>query len=230
MSWVKQITYAPPVKKYSQCGEEGYLDFILQNIPNPDKFLVDLGAGDGYSLSNSRYFIEKGYKAILIDGDSHNNEEVNEHFITMENIIELLQYHLCPLNFDLLCIDLDGNDLYILDEVVHYYKPKVVIAEFNPIWGASVSKVIPYNPKHTWNNDDYYGFSFSAGIQWAYKNGYTCIFQNDNLNMYFMRNDVLMESLGINQHIHIFDHVNPVHYSCMQGHKPSGRTDWIDYK
>lgn len=231
MSWVNEIKNAPFVKKYSQCGEEGYLEYILSNIPSYQRnhFLIDLGAGDGFSLSNSRYFIEKGFQSILIDGNNHDNEQVQERFITDENIIELLQYFLCPMNPDLLTIDLDGNDLYIMEKVASVYKPKVIIAEFNPIWGFGVSKAIKYDPDHQWNDDDYYGFSFAAGLKFAHKNGYTCIFQNDSLNMYFVDNDVLMKSLGIFNVLDIHSLFEPVTYTVTHNHKHSNRTEWVDY-
>jgi hypothetical protein len=62
-NWVQQLQTLPTWKKYSQCGEEAYIEFILQNIEPKNKHLVELGAWDGYHFSNSRYFIEKGYTA-----------------------------------------------------------------------------------------------------------------------------------------------------------------------
>lgn len=230
MNWVNEIKNAPPVKKYSQCGEEGYLEYILSNIPSEDRnnFLIDLGAGDGFSLSNSRYFIEKGFQCILIDGNNHDNEQVSEHFITADNIIDLLRSYFCPLRPDLLTIDLDGNDLYIMEQVASDYRPKVIVAEFNPIWGEGVSKSIKYNPDHRWNDDDFYGFSFAAGLKFAEKHNYTCVFQNDDLNMYFVDNEVLMKSLGVNL-MDLFIMIEPVRYKVTHNHRPSQTNDWVDY-
>jgi len=126
-----------------------------------------------------------------------------------------------------ICIDLDGNDLYIIEEVLTKYRPSVIIAEFNPIFPHGESVVINYNPNHTWNNDNYYGFSFQAGLDMAKKYGYTCIFQNDNLNMYFVENHVLAKSMGISPaelHYLSTPEYVPTHY-----YPQSEIIDWIKY-
>lgn len=172
MNWITKLNTMPVWKKYSQCNEEAYISAILENLVsnNFERFLVELGAWDGYHLSNTRYFIEQGFKAILIDGDNHGNEEVKKHFINKENIVSLLEKYECPQCFDLLCIDLDGNDIYILEEILMVgYKPSLIVAEFNPIWKPNESRAITYDQNHTWSEDDYYGFSFAAGIKMAKK-------------------------------------------------------------
>jgi hypothetical protein len=226
-NWINELYKIPVWKKYSQCNEECYLEHILNNV-GQDKMILELGAWDGFHLSNTRYFIEQGYNALLIDGDNHGNEEVKQHFIYKENILKLLKKYKLPLTFDLFCIDLDGNDIYIIEEVLSKYKPRVIISEFNPIWGEGNSVSIKYNPEHLWGDDDFYGFSFDAGVKMAEKFGYTCIFQNDNLNMYFVENNALAASLGV-EYDDIQNHIPKVSYSIMHGHKPSTKTDWIKY-
>lgn len=228
-NWVTQLYTIPTWKRYSQANEEGYLEHILQNLGLPDKHIVELGAWDGYHLSNTRYFIEeKGYTALLIDGDNHWNEEVKKHFITKDNVIETLKEYITPEKFDLFCIDLDGNDIYIMDEVLAKYKPAVILCEYNPIFAQNESYAIQYDPKHTWNNDNYYGFSFAAGLKCAKKHGYTCIFQNDNLNMYFVKDDILAKSLDI-KISEILDYVPEVKYEVTHYHPISNKKTWVEY-
>jgi hypothetical protein len=190
-NWIEKLYSIEKWKKYSQAYEECYLDIILKNIPNPTKHIVEFGAWDGFHLSNTRHFIENGYTALLIDGDNRGNNEVKQHFIHKDNVIDILKQYNTPNVFDLLSFDLDGNDYYILREILKEYKPCAFIAEFNPIFAENQSFAIQYNENHVWNNDDYYGFSFAAGVKLAAEFGYTCIFQNDDLNMYFMRNDII---------------------------------------
>jgi hypothetical protein len=216
--WIKQLYSIPIWKKYSQANEESYLEHILNNVPSINKHIVEFGAWDGFHLSNTRYFIEKGYTALLIDGDNKGNEEVKQHFIYRENCLELLKLYETPKQFDLFCIDLDGNDIYILEEVLLEYKPSVVIAEFNPIFNEGVSMAIRYNANHTWSEDDFYGFSFTAGIKLASKFGYTCIFQNNNLNMYFVKNEFLKDV-----------EIPKVNYQVTFGHPKSKKIDWVEY-
>lgn len=190
--WVQQIIRAPRLKKYSQTGEEGVLEFILNSIDTGNKFLVDIGAWDGSHLSNTKYFLEsRGYTGLLIDGDNRGNEQVKQEWITKDNICEILAKYNCPNDFSLLSFDIDGNDYDVLTAMLSQYKPRVLVCEINGTIPISVSKKIKYNPNHTWNNDDYYGFSFAAAYKLAQNTGYKIVHQNDALNVYMVRNDML---------------------------------------
>ena len=190
-NWISQIPHNK-YKKYSQTGEEGYLKYILDNIGYGNKFLVDIGAWDGFHLSNTRMFIESlDYQGLLIDGDNRGNTEVKKEWITKENICQILEKHNCPKEFSLLSYDTDGNDFDIIQEMCRTYRPDLIICEVNGTIPLGISKKIKYNPNHTWNNDDYYGFSFSAGLKLAESIGYKIVFQNDALNLYMVRKDLL---------------------------------------
>jgi hypothetical protein len=178
--------------------------------------LVEIGAWDGYHLSNTRFLIDRGYTHLLIDGDNRGNEEVKEHFILENNILDILEKYNTPEEFDLLCIDIDGNDLYILQKILSKYKPSLIVAEYNPIFQPHESKVIAYDENHIWGDDDYYGFSFLAGIKMAVKNGYVCVYENDSLNMYFVRREFVSVVPYINY--------KPTNY-----HKKSEKNNWINY-
>jgi hypothetical protein len=199
--------------KYSQSGEEAYIEYLLSNIPPVNNHLVEIGAWDGFHLSNTRFLIEKNWTHLLIDGDNHGNTEVKQHFVTKENILDILISYNTPKKFDFLSLDVDGNDLYILEEILTQYSPTLIVAEFNPIWHPHESKVITYDPTHTWNNDDYYGFSFLAGKKMAAKYGYSCVFQNDSLNMYFVKNAPEMN----------------IQYEVKNYHPRSEKNSWIEY-
>lgn len=216
-NWIYGIKDHTPFKLHSQSGEEGIIGYILSHI-SANKFLVELGAWDGAHLSNTKYFVDhQGYKALLIDGDNRGNDAVKQHFITAENVCGLLKNYDCPKYFDLLNIDLDGNDLYILNEVLKKYRPALICAEFNGTIENGVSKTIAYNEHHTWQNNDYYGFSFEAGKKLAVANGYRVVYQNDSLNVYMIREDLINNP----------DADFGVTYQCMKyhAHNPDGK--WI---
>jgi hypothetical protein len=181
-------------QKYSQTGEEGYIKFILDNIGYGNNYLVDIGAWDGFHLSNTRYFIEEhGFKKLLIDGNNHGNQEVKEEWVTAENACSILKKYRCPKEFTLLNYDTDGNDFDIIHAICQNYKPMLIVCEVNGTIPEGISKKIAYNPNHTWNSNDYYGFSFSAGLKLAEMLGYRIVFQNDALNLYMVRKDLLAE-------------------------------------
>jgi hypothetical protein len=201
--------------KYSQNGEEIIITNILEKRGELKKFVVELGAGDGYHLSNSRYFIEKGWDSILIDADNKGNEEVKQHKINKENINQLLKQYNCPKEFDFLSIDLDGNDYWIIDEILKEYSPRLIVAEYNASFPPEESKTIKYDPEFIWQGDTYFGFTLKAGIKLAEKNNYKAILQDSDMNIYMLRNDL---AKGIN--------IKEINYNQSDYFKKSERTDW----
>jgi hypothetical protein len=122
--------------------------------------------------------------------------EVRDYsFITKENIINILEVNNVPKEFDLLSIDIDGNDYWILREVLGSYSPRVIISEFNSEHPLQESKTIEYDPDFRFDNfSDYYGYTFGAGEKLAKEFGYTIIFQKSNLNLFYLRNDLVNET------------------------------------
>jgi len=196
--WIKQLPSVQlantQVTKgiYSQFGEEPLWDFIFANIGVTNKFLVDFGAGGlGCAMSNSRSLIERGWSGLRMDGEPDPDTDIKKEFITKENIIKLFKKHKVPTEFDFLSIDVDGNDYWILDALLEKYAPRLICAEFNGTIKSGISKVIKYNPNHTWQNNDYYGFSFDAGVKLGHKHNYTVIHQVNSTNIYFIRKDLV---------------------------------------
>ena len=174
MNWIEELYQITEKDPYSQYGEGKYLEHIFKNLPSGSEAFIDIGAGDGVHLSNTRYLKDNGWWGALLD-------KVNGQFITAENILD----HALPAHPDLVSIDIDGNDYWVLKSLLSSIKPKVIIAEFNAAF--TDDRVMPYNPEHVWAGDNYYGFSFLAGQRLGKEFGYEVIFQNDNVNMYFVQ-------------------------------------------
>jgi hypothetical protein len=131
----------------SQFGEDGIIEKILEVINDNNKWCVEFGSWDGRKCSNTFNLInEKNYSAVLIEADSRRFKDLlktfegNKEIITINALVgfeedncldAILKTTEIPIDFDLLSIDVDGNDYYIW-EAVRIYKPKVVIIEFNP--------------------------------------------------------------------------------------------------
>lgn len=208
---------ARQVNKYSQYGEEIYLQAIFVALGISQGYFVDFGAGDGVKLSNVRALIEKGWTGLMMDGNPQGSTEVMQEFITADNICHLFELYKVPKHFNLLSIDIDGNDYWVLESLLTGgYNPDVIIAEFNGTIPQGVSKTIAYNPNHTWGEDDYYGFSFEAGLSLGRKQGYTLIYQHLNTNLFFVRTDLLGEFTEI-----------PFTYTPTQYHKHTADKLWV---
>lgn len=217
--WILGLSKLSPEKKFSQYGEDDYLQYIFKCIGTHKKFFVDFGAGNGINLSNTRYFKDAlGWNGLMMDADNGGSSDVMQEFITASNIVDLFKKYKVPIYFDLLSIDVDGNDFYILDAILQYFNPRVIIAEFNGTIAPDISKTIVYNEKHQWGNDDYYGFSFLAGKRLAEKFGYKVIFQNHSTNMYMIRRDLLSNP----------EKEIEVSYPVLQYHAHNPNGEWLE--
>jgi len=187
MDLVNLNTYSK--KKYSQTGEEGILEHIFNQIGTTNKVAVEFGALDGSSLSNTRYFVDLGWKAIMFDGKTPPASGVHCEFLTVENINAVFCKYGVPTEFDLLSIDVDGNDYWLWNAL--RYRPRVVIIEMNGTIHVGLNRTIPYNPTFACDGTDYYGASFGALKKLGESKDYTLIHQCHALNMFFVRSDII---------------------------------------
>lgn len=146
---------------FSQAGEDGIIEKILEIIPETDSWCVEFGAWDGIHFSNTRNLvINKNYRAVLIEADQKKFIELQENCLQYPNVIlihkfvgfsrsdnldQILSKTPVPETFDFLSIDIDGNDYYVWQKTTKY-KPKVVCIEFNPTIPNEVNFVQPANP------------------------------------------------------------------------------------
>jgi len=132
----------------SQDGEDGIICKIFEIIGAKNKWCVEFGAYDGLVNCNSHTLVTAGkWSGIFIEGDSsrfaglkktyegYKNAHVFHTFIghgsgctPLEDIVSNLNV---PVDFDLISIDIDGNDWHFWNEFTGY-RPRVVIIEFNP--------------------------------------------------------------------------------------------------
>jgi len=202
-------------KFFSQQGEDGLLAFVLSKIPDKTGWCVELGAWDGKSESNTYYFISQlGYRGVMIEADPLKYNLLVENLKTYDTICinafvrsegeykldNILSLTPIPKQFDLLSIDVDGDDFHIWKSVVNY-QPKVVIIEINirnkpgvkrinkagsPIYlgntGTSISSM--------WGITDYMGTSISSMTELAISKQYSLL-ANVHCNVIFIRREYL---------------------------------------
>lgn len=130
----------PPAHDYSQWGEQALIFDALNKLPARDGWCVDIGAGDGVTLSNTRALIEAGYNAVLIEGspakfakipDDPRVRKVCEMVKTESARSTLSRFASLPIDYDFLSIDVDGLDYQIWKSLFPHI-PKLVMIEFNP--------------------------------------------------------------------------------------------------
>lgn len=143
--------------EYSQFGEDGIIENLLERIPNRDNWCVEFGAWDGIHLSNTFNLIKnKAYRPVLIEADKKKFKELQKNLAGFDAVLvnefvmfdgdntldNILGRTTIPEDFDFLSIDIDGNDYWIFDSLVKY-RPKVICIEYNPSIPNDVEYVQP---------------------------------------------------------------------------------------
>lgn len=122
-------------KIYSQNGEDGILLVLLDIIGIKSKYYVEFGVENGMEC-NTRILREKlNFTGLLMDGGNENKDiNLNREFITERNIIDLFNNYNVPQSFDVLSVDVDMFDWWILLRILRdsSYKPRIIIVETNP--------------------------------------------------------------------------------------------------
>lgn len=142
----------------SQFGEDGILEKIFETIGEKNKWCVELGALNGIHDSNVWNLLNhKGWSGVLIEADITNYKKletlyqenkkvkcVNE-FVSFDGVYALdviFKNTELPQEFDLLSLDIDGNEYHLWDSL-KTYSPRVMIVEFNPSIPNDINFVQP---------------------------------------------------------------------------------------
>jgi len=160
-------------KVYSQHGEDGVSELILNTIGHGSKTFIEIGCGDT-SECNCRYLKEHmGYAGVFVDSIA-SAAVVNIH-VTIEVERQLREAGV-PTTPDVLSLDIDGNDWHILKNLGAYLPTRMLIVEVNPAWPPHECKVMPYDPNHYNDGGFYFGASQMAFHKLANQLGYSFVY------------------------------------------------------
>lgn len=94
---------------------------------------------------------------------------------------------------DLLSIDIDGNDIYVWEEIA-VVNPRVVVIEYNAKFPPDLLWRQAYNRNHVWNGSDWHGASLKAMEEVGRKKGYALVGTNiSGCNAFFVRKNLARE-------------------------------------
>ena len=86
---------------------------------------------------------------------------ISNQKIDIDNINEVVFSDLNDKIIDFFSIDIDGNDYWVLKNL-DLNRINVICCEYNHWVGNNVIKVMPYNSKHEFKNNVYFGASLLA--------------------------------------------------------------------
>ena len=183
---------------YSQNGEDGGIEEVLNRLNIKKGKFVEFGAWDGVYLSNTYNLLKnKNWQGFFIEGDREKYKELEKlkmnhsdklfianEFVGFEGDSKLdfliKKYTNFNKDFELLSVDIDSFDYSVWDATKEY-NPIIVIIEIN----SHVKP--PTEQMHTPSDPSRQGSSFSTMLKLGISKGYTLICHTGNL--IFIRND-----------------------------------------
>ena len=200
-------------KIFSQCGDDGIIQYLIKNIKIKNNFFIEFGVGDFMESTCRFLMMNNNWSGFIIDSDQENIKKVKNkswywlydlkvrcEFIHEDNINSIIRES-NQNDIGILHIDIDGNDYHIFKKInLIHINPAIIILEYNSVFGCERAITIPYrkdfNRTKAHYSNLYFGASLKALNSIADKKGYSLIGTNSNgVNAYFVRNDLLNEKI-----------------------------------
>ncbi len=188
-------------KVYSQSDEDGLIQWIAGKLGIENGYFCEIGVEDGLEC-NSRLLLQIGWSGRWIEANSERLTtahslwrqyldkgvlEIQERFVTPDNVSDILPSDLTN-SLDVLSIDIDGNDLWVWQNLVG--SPKVVVVEYNAKFPPPISVVQPCEADYVWQKDDFFGASLAALDKLGCEKGYKLVAcSSAGTNAFFVRNE-----------------------------------------
>ena len=197
---------------YSQFEEDGILLYIFSRIGETNRKVLELGAGSARECMASNLIINHNWEGFLADGSEKNHKLARKFFsdfnntgifqprflvrwITVENVNEICKDFGLSGEIDLLSLDIDGNDYWVLDALVSVL-PRVIVLEISNAIPAEESLVRPYLKDFDLHNFSgverfFRGASISAFNRLLEQRGYVLIGTSHNgVNAFFVKREL----------------------------------------
>ncbi|MDB5049680.1 MAG: hypothetical protein JWO30_2751 [Fibrobacteres bacterium] len=174
-------------RSFSNFDEDPIIRDLLAKIQLRHRFAVDIGAGDGETMSNSFSLFNSGWEGIAAEWDaarfarlayrysSFANTRLIRARITPDNVLNLLASCEAPKEFGFLNLDIDSYDHYVLEKLLTAYRPSLICAEINEKIPPPVRFTVKWSPDHAWAQDHFFGQSLSILEDLGKRQGYALV-------------------------------------------------------
>jgi hypothetical protein len=187
---------------FSQWGEDGIIEFLVDRIPGIPTRFVEFGVED-FRESNCRFLaMNRNWSGLILDGSSRHVESFRKSsiawrhdieavttFVTAESIASTLQENGFAKDVGILSVDIDGVDFWVLSRIET--DAAILIVEYNDFFGNRPVSV-PYRKdffrtKAHWSNI-YWGASLNAFRHLLEGRGYVFVGTNSvGINAFFVK-------------------------------------------
>jgi hypothetical protein len=195
-------------KVFSQWGEDGIIQRLITTVPIANTTFIEFGVED-FSESNCRFLmINDHWRGFVLDRSQrgiaklHSAEWLWKYdlrakcaIVTRDNLNELLRASGFDRDLGILSIDVDGIDYWLL-EALDAFAPRILIMEYNSLFGEARKISVPYDASFSRREKHYsalyFGASLPALAHLADKKGYSLVgTESTGTNAFFVRTDLL---------------------------------------
>jgi hypothetical protein len=163
-------------RHYSQNGEDGVIERLLSIIGVTNRFYVEFGVATGEEC-NTRWLRQNGWTGLMMDRDCENPDlDLHRELVTAENVVQLFASYHVPRSFDVLSVDIDGNDYWVLKALLPTYRPRLAVVEYNAAIPPEISVTQPYEAEYRWTGQLDTGQSLLALRKVGAANGYSLVY------------------------------------------------------
>jgi len=192
---------------FSQWGEDGIIDWLVENLPGIAQTFVEFGVGD-YRESNTRLLLQlRNWRGLVLDGSAEHIADIrsqdlywrhdiqaNRAFIDRENINNLISDAGFSGDIGLLSVDIDGNDYWVW-QAIQVVCPAIVVCEYNAVFGDKYQLTVPYRADFQRAKEHHsllcFGASLKAMISLGQAKGYTFVGTGSSgCNAFFVRTNI----------------------------------------
>jgi hypothetical protein len=193
---------------FSQNEEDGIVLALFEHAGVTDRRFVEIGSG--MSGGNSAILAyECGWSGLMIEIEQRKIDTLRENFrhnpgvvgiaaaVSPENINQLLSEHGFTGEIDLLSLDIDSFDYWVL-EALTVVSPRVLIVEYNARLGPDAAVTIPKDGVLEDIPKALRGASLAALEKLARRKGYRLVLcEPTGTNAFFLRDGVATEIAGL---------------------------------
>jgi hypothetical protein len=226
-------------KCFSQSDEDGVTLEIVRRLGMSARgTFAELGVGNGLE-NNTLVLRALGWNGYWIGGETLAVDPPGEssgflfqrEWITRENVLPLCleaQRRLGIEELDVMSVDLDGNDYYLVEQLLRSgVSPRVLIVEYNGKFVPPIEWVVPYMAGRVWTGGDWFGASLASWVNLLNGFGYRLVCCNlaTGVNAFFVRRSVEVDFAFADVSESILDGFVAPHYHLLRkhGHQPTSR-------
>lgn len=187
---------------FSQNGEDGVIAEIFRRVGVTNRYFVEFGICEGVQ-GNAVFLADvMGWSGTFIEADPRLYKHLVRKYrhldpvktvqaiVAADNVETIFGDAGVPTEFDLLVIDIDGNDYWVWRSIERF-RPRVVIIEFNGFLPLDKPVVQPYVLDNAWDGSDFYGASLGAMESLGKEKGYRLVHTDlTGTNAFFVRGDL----------------------------------------